>query len=226
MNHSLKDLILRRYERLARLAPLELEGLLSRATEVELPKNAKIFEPGGPCTSYLLVLEGQVRVRKLSESGREIVLYRVHPGETCVLTTACLLSGEDYGAEAIAETPVRAIAIPRPAFDATLVRSEAFRQFVFHVYSQRIGDLLLLIEEVAFGRMDARLAQRLLQLSSSSPELRMTHQELAAELGTHREVVTRLLKDMESAQALETSRGLILIKRRDVLEGIANSSRM
>lgn len=167
-----------------------------------------------------------MRVQKISESGREIVLYRMQPGETCILTTACLLSNESYGAEAIAESEVSALAIPKSAFHEAVARSASFREFVFRVYSQRIGDLLMLVEEVAFGRMDARLAHKLLLLSGGAAELEMTHQQLASELGTHREVVSRLLKEMERAGALSSGRGHIFLKDKGYLARLAGGAAM
>ena len=121
-------------QRLPELAALQDEGvrrLLAQAQTVDLPRGARVFHEGEGCRAYLLVLEGSVRVQKVSESGREIVLYRVESGQDCVLTTSCLLGREPYHAEAVAETEVRAVALPAPAFRRALAESEGFRDFIF-----------------------------------------------------------------------------------------------
>ena len=125
-----------------------------------IKQGAVLFGPGSPANNLLLLVSGTVRVQQLSESGREIVLYRVHSGESCVLTTACLLAFENYSAEGIAETDLEAVLVPRDGFDELMSISREFRAFVFEAYSKRITDLFLVIEEIAFKRMDVRLAER------------------------------------------------------------------
>lgn len=169
----------------------------TRAHFLTMDKGKVIFGPGNPAENLLLLVEGTIRVQQLSEDGREIVLYRVNAGESCVLTTACLLAFENYSAEGIAETDIKAILIPRDTFDEMMSTSKDFRAFVFQTYSKRITDLFLVIEEMTFRRMDIRVAQKLLELQSAGAVLRMTHQKLAAELGTAREVILRQLKEFE-----------------------------
>ena len=180
-----------------------------RARTVSLKQGVQIFGPGRPAENLLLLISGTVRVQQLSEAGREIVLYRVHTGESCVLTTACLLAFEDYSAEGIAETDIEAILIPREDFDELMAISKEFRAFVFEAYSKRITDLFLVIEEIAFKRIDIRLAQKLLELRSDDTTLRLTHQQLAVELGTAREVISRQLKEFERRGWLSLGRGAI-----------------
>ena len=148
-------------------------------------------------------------MQQVSEGGREIVLYRVHAGESCVLTTACLLAYEEYSAEGFTETEVEAVAIPKSVFDDLIASSKEFRRFVFTAYSKRITDLFLVIEEVAFRRVDIRLAQKLLELAGDSATLHATHQQLATELGTAREVVSRLLQDFQRRGWVSLSRGSV-----------------
>ncbi len=188
---------------------------------IEVPAGAAVFRDGDHCQAYLLVIRGVVRVQKVSESGKEIVLYRVEDGQSCVLTTSCLLSHDPYQAEAVTETPVQAVAIPAPAFQQALAESSGFRNFVFASYGQRITGLLMLIDAVAFGRMDARLAQRLLELADSDQTTRATHQALARELGTAREVVSRLLKDFERRHWVQLQRGQVVIRDREALQALA-----
>ena len=187
--------------------------LLDRhARLIELRKGAVIFGPGNPAENLLLMVSGTVRVQQLSEAGREIVLYRVHAGESCVLTTACLLAYEDYSAEGIAETDVDAILIPRDAFDQLTAVSKEFRAFVFQAYTKRITDLFMVIEEIAFKRMDIRVAQKILDLKGAGDVLHLTQQRLATELGTAREVVSRQLKEFERRGWLNLSRGEIELR--------------
>src|SRR5271165_660622 len=135
-----------------------------------VPVGARIFGPGQAPANFLLVLSGSIRVQQTSASGREIVLYRVTSGESCALTTACLMGHDHYQGEAIAETPIEAVAIPRALFDDLIAQSPDFRRFVFSAFSDRFTDLFRVIEDVAFARMDVRLAQKLLQLMTANRE--------------------------------------------------------
>lgn len=201
---------------LRELGESSLQLLEQSAKFVQLPKGAKVFEADMPCGNYLMVVSGRVRVQQVSESGREIVLYRITGGETCILTTACLLAHEDYAAEAVTETEASAVAVPRACFDRLLAESSSFRNLVFTAYASRLTDLMLLVEEVAFGHIDVRLAQRLLSLMEPSGTIAVTHQDLAVELGTAREVISRQLKEFER-------RGWIRRERRriDVVDAAA-----
>lgn len=200
-----------RFEGLARLEPGVRDRLVAESRVLSVPAGTVVFGPGNPAENLLLLLSGTVRVQQLTEAGREIVLYRVHAGESCVLTTACLMSHEAYTAEGIAETEATAVAIPRAAFDAALGASAVFRQFVFNAYGRRIADLFLTIEEIAFRRVDVRLAQRLLDLAREG-RVRATHAQLATELGTAREVVSRQLAEFQRRGWVELSRGEITLR--------------
>lgn len=206
---------------LSRLQPADRQALLQESTTLDAPEDTIVFNPGQKAESLLMVLDGSVRVQHLSERGREIVLYRVKAGESCVLTTSCLLSDEVYSATGVTETPVRAVAIPRQSFDRLLGRSTAFRQFVFHMYSQRISDLFLLVEEVAFQRMDVRVSQKLLELAAGRTRLSITHQQLAAELGTAREVISRQLSEFQRRDWIQQSRGQLTLLDSAALQRIA-----
>ncbi|WP_269087664.1 Crp/Fnr family transcriptional regulator [Solemya pervernicosa gill symbiont] len=185
-----------------------------------------LFREGDACQNYLLVIDGSVRVQKLSESGREIVLYRVESGETCILTTSCLLSHCDYNAEAITETAVEAIALPQSTFDQALTASDQFRDFVFDAFGSRIAGLVTLIDAVAFGRMDIRLAQLLLEMTPTEGTITTTHQLLARELGTAREVISRLLKEFERHGWVALSRGHVSLLDRSELIKLAAEAAM
>ncbi|ARJ64236.1 Crp/Fnr family transcriptional regulator [Magnetospirillum sp. ME-1] len=187
------------------------ERLRAISRRAALPAGTKVFGEGSPCQAYLILLAGEVRVQKVAESGREIVLYRVGAGETCIVTTACLMSGVDYDAEGVAESDVTAQVLPAPAFRELLGRSESFRDFVFRAYGTRISSLLMLIDEVAFGRMDRRLAACLLARAKGTGTVTATHQDLAVELGSAREVVSRLLKDFERRGWVALARGSVTL---------------
>ena len=130
------------------------QHLVERSRIAEVPEGTVIFGPGKAPQNLLLLLDGWSAFNNLRSPGREIVLYRVHARESCVLTTACLLAYEDYSAEGVAETDVSAVAIPRTVFEEMVARSSVFRRFVFAAFSRRITDLFLVIEEVAFRRID------------------------------------------------------------------------
>lgn len=196
--------------------------LQTRSRVVHLPTGTRVFEVGQHAQNMLLLLAGSVRVQQVSDTGREVFLYRVHAGESCILTTACMLADEDYAAEGIAETDVEAVAIPRPAFDDLTGRSVQFRTFVFRAYSRRIADLFALIDDIVFQRIDVRLAERLLALEQNEV-IHTTHQALAVELGTAREVISRTLGEFQRRGWVETARGEIRIAQRTGLEQLARS---
>jgi CRP/FNR family transcriptional regulator len=201
--------------------PQDTLALLRRTSRVvSLPSGTVVFGPGQPPQSYLLLLSGTVRVRQVSESGREIVLYRVAAGESCAMTTACLMGDDLYQAEGIAETPITAAVIPRATFDEAIAGSAAFRRFVFAALSNRMTALFKLIEEVAFSRIDIRLAQRLVELAGADGRVAMTHQQLASELGTAREVISRQLLEFQRRGWLTTARGELTLTNTDALRSL------
>lgn len=201
-------------ERFTGLSRLDAETkalLVANSRVIDLPEGAVIFGPGKMPENMLFLLDGTVRVQQMSDAGREIVLYRIKAGESCVMTTACLLAQDSYMAEGVAETKVQAAALPRDVFDDLLGQSRPFRQFVFAAFSRRITDLFSMIEAVAFQRMDARIAGKLLSLAGAGDTVRTTHQKLSAELGTAREVVSRQLQDFQRRGWIEQTRGNIQI---------------
>jgi len=163
-----------------------------------------------------MLLEGTVRVQKSSEDGREITLYRVEAGESCIMTTTCLISDDQYGAEGIAETDVTLAVVPPATFNRLLAQSEKFRNFVFEVYAKRMSMLMMLVEEVVFKKLDKRLAQLL--LDHKSDQFDVTHQDIAMELGSVREVVSRQLKVFERQKFIKLGRGNIKILDRSGLQ--------
>ncbi len=197
--------------------------MTEHGVEISAPAGTKLFEPGGECARFLVVTGGRVRVQMLAECGREIVLYRVFPGETCVLTTSCLMSHTDYRAEGVAETALSAQVLQAGDFRRLMNSSEDFRNFVFANYGKRFASLIELIEEVLFKRIDIRLARHLLKASGDSGCVVQTHQELAVELGTAREVISRQLKEFERRGWVSLSRGKVALERCDKLRELAVS---
>lgn len=180
-----------------------------------------LYQHGQPCENYLLILSGSVRVQKLSEKGQVITLYHLAAGRACELTTTCLLGGKNYPAEAIAETEVRAILIPKADFQQALAQMPDFRDVVFSSIDKGVKELIGLLEDVSFGRMDNRLARYLLQVAEATNRIDVTHQTLADELGTAREVVSRLLKGFEQQGWVKLHRGWIEIIDRGHLRSLA-----
>ncbi|MEM8554570.1 MAG: Crp/Fnr family transcriptional regulator [Pseudomonadota bacterium] len=201
---------------------LQLE---SGSQVVSVPAGTEVFAPGQSADNLLLLLDGTVRVHQRSDTGREVFLYRVNAGESCVLTTACMLAFEDYSAVGTAETDVQAVAIPRATFDDLAGKSTVFREFIFKAYSRRITDLFTLIDDIVFQRMDVRLAARLLELADNQDTVRATHAVLGTELGTAREVISRTLSEFQRRGWIEQARGVVRITGRSGLERLARSAR-
>ena len=205
---------LKTFPALAGLEPASRTLLGKMARLVEAPIGAMGYREGEPCSGYVMRLAGRSRVFKTSSSGREILLYRVRAGETCVLTTTCLLGRSHYPASTIVEEAVRDMVIPAPAFHELMTASPVFRHFVIENYGELISDLIVLLDEVAFRSLEVRLARLLLE--SVSP-IEHTHQQIAAELGTAREVVSRQLKRFEQQGWVELGRGCVTVIDRAAL---------
>lgn len=212
---------LAKFPALSHLSATDHDHLLRESKVIKVPADTVVFGPGQKPDNLLMVLNGTVRVQHLSEKGREIVLYRVKGGQSCVLTTSCLLAHEEYSASGVTETDVEAVAIPRKLFDKLLEQSSEFRQFVFHAYSRRISELFLMVEEVAFQRMDVRVAQKLLELAAGETQIAITHQQLSAELGTAREVISRQLAEFQRREWIKQTRGHISLLNDTALEKLA-----
>jgi CRP/FNR family transcriptional regulator len=186
--------LLERFPVFAELPATRVDEVLAEGHLRHVRAGGMMFEPNLPCTGFPLVLEGSVRVAKMAPTGREIVLYRVAPGEGCILAGSCLLAKNDYSASAVAEDDVTVLVIPPALFQEMILHHEPFRRFVFDMYGTRLAEVMELLEEVAFRRLDTRLAQLLVQ---RGPVIKATHQNLADELGSVRVFVSRLLRNFE-----------------------------
>lgn len=189
------------YPALAALAPAAL------GTPLEVPAGAVLFTPQQQCLGFPLVLEGEVRVSKRSSEGRSLELYRVGPGDLCLVSSACLFRGTAMVAEGVATRSTRLLLIPPATFHDWLGQ-RAFRDMVLGAFAERMADLAALVDAIAFQRLDERLAAALL---GHGPTLAVTHQQLAQELGTVREIVTRVLRRFEREGWVGLSREQIRI---------------
>ncbi|MBU1363933.1 MAG: Crp/Fnr family transcriptional regulator [Gammaproteobacteria bacterium] len=215
-----REKVLNLYPALGGLPADRLAALLPPQAIMQLPAGTQVFAENQPCQGFPLLLEGSIKVIKLAASGRELMLYRVAPGGSCIISSSCLLGHTDYNARGIAETPLTLLALPVGAFATLMVEHPPFRDFVFHLFADRIGELMQLVEEVAFARLDQRLAK--LILARNETVLGVTHQQLADELGSVREIVSRLLKGF-SAQGLVTlGREQLTVVDRDGLQKLAS----
>lgn len=184
---------------------------LRAAREMIMPPGTVVIRRGDACQNFLMVTRGTVRVYESSESGREIALYRTGAGDICILTLSNLLAGTDYAAEARTEDEVGAVMIPMPLFQNAMARSESFRNFIMATLARRLSDVMRVVEQVTFQRLDLRLACLLGQLfeRNKSNAISMTHEELARELGTTRVVVSRMLKEFEHMGCIRLHRSQI-----------------
>ncbi|WP_038248028.1 Crp/Fnr family transcriptional regulator [Ghiorsea bivora] len=196
------------------------------ANTVSVPAGSVIFHDGDACNTYVLVTSGSIRVQKNDPNGREILLYRVEEGQNCMLTTICVLGKQPYSAEGVAETDVEMLVLSISAFDEMLIKSASFRQCVMRNIGRRISDLMALLEDVAFGRMDVRLAKFLLKYQQENKGLICcTHKQIATELGTVREVISRLLKDFERKTWVNLSRNKVQILDIEALQNLVAAPR-
>jgi CRP/FNR family transcriptional regulator len=177
----------------------------------KIPAGQFIFLEDDNCSFFALLLSGRVRVFKEGESGREVTLYRFEKGESCILTVSCILSDSLYPAIAVAEEDSEAFLIPASVFREWISRFEAWRKYVFEILAKRLSTVIMVVEEVAFRRVDSRIAELLLKEADSNNTVHKTHQQIAAEIGTSREVVTRILKDLEHEKTISSGRGTISV---------------
>jgi len=188
--------------------------LLTSLQTMSVDDGLQLLDEGALCQALLLVERGSIRVYKMSPAGREITLYQVEPGESCVLGTSCVVNDLRYPAHAVSAKRTDALAVPADIFRTLYNEEPSVRTFVMDLFSQRLSDLMLLVEEVAFRRMDERLAAFLVEKSRLTPDLlqpiEMSHEEIASHLGTAREVVSRMLQQF-------VDEGLVRLERKRVI---------
>ncbi len=184
----------------------------------KIPAGESIFLENDTCSYFALMLSGRVRVFKEGENGREVTLYRFEKGESCILTMSCILSDSLYPAIAVAEEDSEAFLIPARVFREWISRFDAWRKYVFEILAKRLSTVIMVVEEVAFRRVDSRIAELLMNKTDKQGTIHLTHQQIASEIGSSREVVTRLLKDFEHEKLISLSRGIITILNKEGLQ--------
>jgi CRP/FNR family transcriptional regulator len=207
MGEDVRPRLLEHFPAIRRGTAELVEGVLAAASLARVPRGTVIYRKGDPCRAIGLFLAGEVRVYAES-GGREITLYEILPGETCILNASCILSRRSYPANAVAVEDVEALMLPAEAFRALMLAHEAMRDFLFGLFSDRLTLVLELVQEVAFGRLESRLGEYLVARAENDL-LRATHQAIANDLGTSREVISRILKDLERAGLISLSRSEI-----------------
>ena len=184
-------------------------------------KGKRIFAPGQPCPGFVILSEGSIRVTLAGPSGREVVLYRVRPGEVCLQTLSCLINDEPYGAEGVAESDLSGVLVPAGEFRARFAGDESFRDMIMASISTRFAEYQQLIEDVALTGFDARLAKALLRLATPDVRVAATHSELASETASGRAYVTRRLAEFAKRGWVAQLEDGIDIRNRGELEQVA-----
>lgn len=190
---------------------------------MQVPQGHVLYRPDDECAGFVVVHMGTVKVSLTAENGREIVLYRVRPGEICLQTFGCLVNGSTYSAEAVAETPLQLEVIPAGEFQTRVASDPAFRQQLFAAVAARFADLERLVEDVALSSIAERLARALLRLAGSGTMVDATHEALATEIGSARAVVSRQLGAFQKDGLIQVTRGHIELVSPSGLQALAHS---
>ncbi len=182
----------------------------------------KVFRSGDPCPGFLALERGVIKVTMSSASGREMVLYRVQPGEICLQTFTCLVQHRAYGAEGVVEEEIEALLIPPSAFDQLMIDDIAFRSAIMSSVAERFVDFERTVEALAFTGLEQRVATALVRLMDGDGWARVTHEDLAVEIGSAREAVSRLLAIMAKQGIVSLSRGRVQVLRKAALQRLAD----
>jgi CRP/FNR family transcriptional regulator, anaerobic regulatory protein len=201
----------------------ESKAALAALPTRNVPRGTVLFRPGDVAQGFVVVLSGRIEVRLTATSGREILLYAVEPGESCVQTTLGLMGNEPYSGEAVTATEARVALIPRPLFLRLLDDDDGFRRFVMNAFGQRMAELTHLLEQVAFGRVEVRLAEALVDLATAGV-VEATQAELAARIGTAREVVSRRLEAFERNGWVSVERGHVRLRNEGELRRLSEQA--
>lgn len=187
--------------------------IVNNAELMSLPANAVLLNPDTPCSQFMILIDGCVRVYQQTPNDREVTLYRNHSGDLCTLTLKGLIHKNNFGAFAQSETDITVLSFSRQQFMQAMAVSESFREYIVSGLTSRFQNALDLVEETVFNNLDTRLVCYLAQLAreNGTDRLYVTHQEIAREFGTAREVISRLLKTLERQGCIELSRGEIRI---------------
>ena len=218
LSDDIRARILLLYPMLGELPTAELDGLLKQASVMHIPSGTVLFDERQICQGFPLLLSGNLRVIKSSSQGRELQLYRVMPGESCILTSSCLLGDTRYQARGIVDEAVEMVFLPASVFHNMLAKYDAFRHYVFQLFTGRLTDMMELVTAVAFQKLDQRLAALL--VAKTSP-IHTTHQAIADELGSAREMISRLLKGFSEQGWVTLGREQIVVTNLAALKKFA-----
>lgn len=188
-----------------------LTTTIDSTRQLTLPANHRVFAQGQMSQHYIYVQSGSIKVLRHAGNGREFVLYRIHPNEMCVLTTACMLGNFAYPADAVTETEAKVLVFGQEDFETLTTSSAEFRNFILANFGARLTDLMKQLEHVTLKNIDQRLAEYLLRMTDKSGQIKTTHQFIATDIGTAREVISRHLKAMEKKGTIKLGRGTIQI---------------
>jgi CRP/FNR family transcriptional regulator, anaerobic regulatory protein len=207
-----------------RRPPAQLLEAFRRAAFLQrIPAGRNVFVEGDQVGAIPLLVSGRVRVYQVGETGREVTLYRFRPGESCVLTANAILTGQAFPAVATVEEDAEAVMIPAAMFREWVAREDLWRRFFVDLVAQRLASVMSVVDEVAFQRLDVRIARLLWQRAGAGSSVRITHQEIASELGSAREAVSRVLEDLAGRELISSRRGQISIRNPEALERLAAS---
>lgn len=208
------------YPELANITdPLWLETI-EQAKSMNVAADTTLFSSTATCNNFMLILEGTIRIYQTAPDGREITLYRVQAGDLCILSLNSLLKKKSFNAIAVSESPVKALALSSENFKNMMNSSQMFRDYVINILTERLCETIYMVQETAFNHLNMRLACMLGSLfeRNKGSALKITHQEIAFELGTTREVISRILKDFERQNCVKLSRGQIELASADGLK--------
>lgn len=203
--------------------PQRVQQQLSALPVLELLSGTRVFETSARCGGFPVLLSGMVRVFKHLANGRRIELYRVTPDQPCILSLGCLLGSSEYPASGITQGVTRMVLMPPSLFNQCLAENVEFRTALFRTLGDRLVHTMELVEEIATMRLDVRLASALLAHGAADKRISMTHQDLADELGTVREMVSRLLDDFSQQGMVVLGRGRIDIVDAAALRRLAEN---
>jgi CRP/FNR family transcriptional regulator len=210
------------FEELRDAPAATLERIARHSVYRKVPAGTVMFSERTPCGGFPLVLAGSVRVVQRYANGRELQLYRIKEGESCLLSGSCLLGNAQYTATGIAGENLELLLLPASEFHALVAEDGVFRAYVFGLYGERLATLLKLVEAIVDRKLDQRLAALLVaRVQSGSTTIVATHQALADELGSVREIVTRLLRSFEDRGWVELGREKIVVHDIDAIASLA-----
>jgi len=209
---------------LYRVLEADAKLLLAGANSMGAHKGDVLYRPDDEVQNFILVLSGQVGVYLTGQGGRDILLYDVKRGQTCIQTTLGLMGGDAYSAEGVCETDCSLAVLPKLTFDKLMEASPVFRKYVFTAFSERMQNMMQLLEKVAFVRVEARLASALLERAGADGKIKITHRELATMIGSAREVVSRRLDVLSKRGVVQLERGVVTIIDAAALQELAQIS--